>query len=270
MLLAPSGACLKAFSGPVTASPRLHTHLTTELQRLRGRVYLEDGAIQPSDLRAGRHVSDMDNESWHLLTVNGMGSVLGCTRFRLYTNTITCDDLSVSSTPLAVSRKWGSVFRASVNQELESARQAGFSYLEIGGWALAQELRGTAEALRSVLAIYALGSLQGGALGISTATERNSSSSILRRLGGKPLEWEGSTLPPYYDENYGCGMEVLRFDSRCPNPKYNGAIQELRSHMAQLPVICPDQTNGWVKAARNFVPSFGGFLHTPAPVAAVA
>lgn len=264
ILLAPSGACLKPFSGQITFSPRLHARLTTEMQRLRGRVYLDDGAIRESDLRSGgRHVSDLDSESWHLLTLSATGSVLGCTRFRQHRNTVSCNDLSVSRTPLAACPAWGPAFRASLNRELESAREAGFSYLEIGGWALAPEIRGTAEAFRSVLAIYALGSLQGGALAIGTATERNASSSILRRLGGKPLEWAGSALPRYYDANYRCGMEILKFDSRYPNPKYHAAIGELRTHIAQLPVVCPDRAGGWAKAARGFVPALTGLISSP-------
>ena len=115
---------------------------------------------------------------------------------------------------------WGEGFRASIGAELESARGAGFAYVEVGGWALDPAVRGTSEALKSVLATYALAQLQGGAIGVSTATERNGSARILRRLGGRPLEWAGSEIPPYFDENYGCAMEILRFDSRYPTPRY--------------------------------------------------
>jgi hypothetical protein len=41
----------------------------------------------------------------------------------------------------------------------------------------------------------ALAQIQGGPLGITTATERNGSASILRRLGGRPLEWDGAAQP---------------------------------------------------------------------------
>jgi hypothetical protein len=268
MLLAPSGASLKPFSGEITSSARLHAHLTIEMQRLRGRIYFDDGALRTSDLKAGRHVSEMDDKSWHLLILGENGSVLGCSRFRQYPNTVSREDLSVSKTPLAASVAWGEAFHSSLNQELELAREAGFDYFEIGGWALAREIRGTSEALKSVLAIYALGSLYGGALGISTATERNSSSSILRRLGGRPLEWRGTTLPPYYDEKYRCGMEVLRFDSRFPNPKYAAAVRELSSDIQKLPIVSPDYGAGWMHAARNFVPSFAGLMQSPPPASA--
>jgi hypothetical protein len=231
------------------------------MQRLRGRMYLEDGAIRPCDLQIeGRHLSELDSRSWHLLTLDATGSVVGCTRFRQHPNTVTRDELSVSRAPLSASPAWGPAFHASVDRELESARKAGFVFLEIGGWALAPEIRRSAEALKSVLAIYALGSLKGGAVAIAAATERNASASILRKLGGRPLEWEGSSLPPYYDDNYRCEMEILRFDSRDPEPKYAAAIRDFRSQVAQLPVICPDQVNSWARTARSLVPDFAGLM----------
>jgi hypothetical protein len=213
------------------------------MQRLRGRIYFDDGAIGATDLTSdGRHISQADRKSWHLLTLGATGSVLACARFRHHSSSaVFCEDLGVSRTPLAYCDVWGRALRASVTQELTFARQAGFSFLEVGGWALAPELRFTGEALRSVLAIYALARLHGGALGIGTATDRNSSSSILRRLGGRPLMWDGVALPGYYDEKFQCGMEILRFDSRSPNPKYAAAVHDLRSEMAQVPIVCPDE-----------------------------
>lgn len=240
LLVAPAGASFDSFHGEITASDRLHSDLIAEAQRLRGGIYLEDGAIDASELTSdGRHVSPLDEESWHLLTVTPSGRLVGCTRFRQHATSVRTFELGVSQAPLASSDEWGEGFHASLNSELDSARKMGFSYVEVGGWALDKEVRGTAEALNSVLATFAWSQLLGGALGISTATQRNGSASILRRLGGKSLEWDGTALPPYYDENYKCMMEVLRFDSRKPNPRYVPMIQSLAAHLATRPVICP-------------------------------
>jgi hypothetical protein len=241
VLLAPEDACLRPFAGRVTYSYRLHSDLISLMQRLRGSVYLSDGAIRQSDLTAcGRHVSSYDPRSWHLLIVE-RDRVLGCTRFRRHPNTVASSDLAVTRAPIANCCVWGEGFRAGIEAELASARRAGFSYVEIGGWALAPEVRATTEARRGVLAIYALAQLQGGALGISTATKRNGSADILRRLGGSPLRWLGAEIPAYWDENHGCSMEVLRFDSRFPNPRFVPHIAELRSAIARLPVVCPGE-----------------------------
>ena len=61
---------------------------------------------------------------------------------------------------------------------------------------------------------------------------------ILRRIGGRPLEWDGAELPPYYDPHYKCDMEVLRFDSRLPSVKYQHVIDEMRAEVPMVPVIC--------------------------------
>jgi hypothetical protein len=261
ILLAPPNACLKPFSGPVTFSNEIHSQLINEMQRLRGEVYLSDGAIGRSQLTgSGRHVSPSDNRSWHLLTVRPDGLIRGCIRFLRHPNTVRCHQLHVSDAPLAHSNDWAADFHGSINSELEAARRFNFSYVEIGGWALAPELRATTAALHTVLAIYALAQLQGGALGITTATERNGSASILRRLGGRPLEWDGAALPPYYDRSYRCGMEVLRFDSRSPNTRYAPMIDDLREHIASLPVFCPTGTSAsYDKSAGLFSNLLQGF-----------
>ncbi len=268
VLLAPKGACLEACSGPVTFSDRAHSALIGEMQRLRGEVYLGDDAIQPSQLTGGRHVSPCDEESWHLLTVRRDGTIVGCVRFLRHPNTVRCHQLKVSDAPLAQSSNMAADFSSSIDAELESARRFNFSYVEIGGWALAPELRGSAEAVNTVLSTYALAQLQGGALGITTATERNGSASILRRLGGQPLEWDGAALPPYYDPAYRCGMEVLRFDSRRPSERYAAMVDALRRHMTFLPVFCPSKAPAAEKSAGLFSSLLQGFAQTRAAVPA--
>jgi hypothetical protein len=238
VLLAPDNERFDNFSGAVTLSPNLHAHLLTEIQLLRGRVYLGDGAISASDLDpSGRHIQAADLKSWHLVTLGSAGNVIGCTRFRRHSALVSWGQLAVRQAPIAQSDKWGVKFRTSIDGELANARRAGFSYVEVGGWALAEEIRGTFMALKTVLATYAWSQLQGGALGITTATERNESAKILRRLGGRPLACEGVELPPYYDDRYQCLMEVLRFDSREPNPRYGAMLDELRELVATAPVI---------------------------------
>jgi hypothetical protein len=88
-----------------------------------------------------------------------------------------------------------------------------------------------------VLAAYGMARLFGGALGVSTVTTRHGSSSILRRIGGSPLVSRGSELPPYFDQHYNCEMEILRFDSERPNPRYQSWIDDCRTYLQTAPVI---------------------------------
>lgn len=60
----------------------LYKSLKAGMQRLRGRLYVQDGAISRSDLSAdGRHTLATDEQGWHLLTLGASGEVLGCTRY---------------------------------------------------------------------------------------------------------------------------------------------------------------------------------------------
>ncbi len=243
VLLAPVNETPTQFPGDLTCSPHLHSHLLSEMQRLRGRIYLADGALAAGDLDPWeRHIHAADSKSWHLLALGAMGRVIACTRLRRHSSPVSWRQLGIRQAPIAQSDEWGRKFRASIDAELAAARWAGFSYVEVGGWALAKEIRGTFMALKTVLATYAWSQLVGGALGITTATNRNESAAILRRLGGRPLAWDGEELPPYYDDRYRCRMEVLRFDSREANPKYAAMLEEIREQISRAPVIWAEES----------------------------
>ncbi len=245
VVLAPAGAAKRENFENVWRSDATYEKLLSDMQRLRGRIYVRDGAIEPSALTAdGRHKSSCDVRSWHLLALNSAGRVLGCMRiFR--PNLTRFDTLNLRRAALVRSRSWCPQLYASIRSELSAARIAGFSYIEIGGWALTEELRGTTEALRAVLATYAWAQHIGGALGIATATERNGSRFILRRLGGKPFEWNGEELPPYEDNQYRCKMELLRFDSRAPDSKYRDVVDSMRRQFPKIAVVCPTESAPW-------------------------
>jgi hypothetical protein len=124
-----------------------------------------------------------------------------------------------------------------VEDELALSRKLDLPFIEIGGWALGDEIRGTTEALRMVLATYAFARAFGGAVGLATATVRHSSSSILRRIGGRPLQHRGQELPPYRDLHYNCSMEMLRFYSWAPNPRYDVWIREIGRDIQATPIV---------------------------------
>jgi hypothetical protein len=207
------------------------------MQKLRGRVYLEDGAIQPSQLECGRHSLGIDDDSWHLLILDADQEVRGCIRCREYSASVNSRELTISHSALARSFEWRRPLENAVQTELALARRLGCRVVEIGGLALDRDIRGTSEALRMALGIYALCQQLGGAVGLSTVTQRHCSASILRRIGGQPLESDGSQLPPYYDPQYDCQMEVMRFYSWEPNPRYCVWVDDIRAELAETCVL---------------------------------
>lgn len=239
VLVAPPGARISFDFQDVHCEPPWHEELMGKMQRFRGSVYLQDGAIEQRQLsRDGRHRVAIDANSWHLLALDSSGNVCGCVRYYSHESDACFQELWVRHSALANSKVWGGAFRTAVEAELRQARRRNVSYVEVGGWAIAPERRCTIEAARTALATYSLAGILGGCIGITTATVRHSSSSLLRRIGGSSLRTEAGDLPPYYDPQYTCEMEVLRFDSEAPAPKYFSLVDRLRSDILDVPVIC--------------------------------
>jgi hypothetical protein len=221
----------------VAVDPAKRWAVLRDVQRARGAIYLQDGAIQRHQLCSdGRHHTDEDERSWHLLFLNRQRRVSACVWYLDQGHAPTVDQLRVRSTSLAHSVAKDKVL-AAVESELRLARRHGLAYAEVGGWAVTPESRRTSEGLLLALGAYSLGRLLGGALGMTTATVRHASSTILRRLGGSPLEIQGERIPAYFDPMYRCVMELLRFDSRFPNPKYSGLVERLAEKLVDVPVM---------------------------------
>ncbi len=238
VLVAPPDITLPDSFKNVTTDGARHSDLLHEMQRLRGSIYLQDGAVQRDQLTTdGLHRTPEDDRSWHLLMLNAMGKVSSCVWYMEHNEAASFEQLRVRSCGLARLDAWRDRLVNAVESELKRARAEGLRYAEVGGWAVAKESRCTSEGLLLALAAYSLGRTLGGTLGLTTATVRHSSSTILRRLGGSLLGSDDLTVPPYYDPKYNCEMELLRFDSRRPNAKYGGLIELLGRRLGNVSVF---------------------------------
>jgi hypothetical protein len=142
------------------------------------------------------------------------------------------------------------MLQLAIERQLSESRAQGLAFAEIGGWAVAPEHRCTQEALLLVLGTFALSQVLGGAKGITTATVRHHSSTILRRIGGRSLQVDGIDLPKYYDPRYRCEMEILQFDSRLPGEGFGEWLDQLRVQIPAMPVIPRgyDEVAPWIVA----------------------
>jgi hypothetical protein len=217
----------------------------TEMQRFRGAIYLSDCAIQHRDLTAdGRHCQAADDDSWHVLSVDRDDVVKGCSRYRKYHESVRFDHLGVSRSEIARSEMWASRLSQAVQNELSVARKRGISMVEVGGWAVAKESRYGTDALRLALSTFALARMLGGCIGLTTATVRHCSSTILRKLGGRSLRVDNLEIPRYFDPAYHCDMEILRFDSAEPNPRYAEILDKLTADLASGEVVSAGKPAG--------------------------
>lgn len=240
VVLAPSLSAVPAVFKRADMDAAQHQRLLADMQRLRGSVYLDDGAIGTEQLTAdGRHLAPADERSWHILCLDENERVSGCSRYYLHRGDVSFAELGVSRSALASDPQWGQLLRLAVNGEVALANKINLGFAELGGWALGRQHRGTTDALRIALGMYGLASLLGEAICVSTATFRNCSASILKRIGGRPVAVDGFALPAYNDPQYNCEMEILRFDSRRPAERFRHWISGIRQQMVDVPVICP-------------------------------
>jgi hypothetical protein len=238
VLVAPSSESVSDFFDNVQIDARLHNDFIGDIQRFRGGIYLEDGAVQRHQLTPdGRHETPEDDNAWHMLLLDKQQKLTACALYNEHQNTVEPTDLRVRHCPLATQSEWSSTLWKAISDEITRARREHLEYAELGGWAVAPESRRTSGPLTMALAVYGFSRRHGGALGMTTATFRHCSAVILQRLGGSRFEVDGTVLPPYYDPRYSCMMEMLRFDSRRPNPKYVSLIDQLRDRLAQVLVI---------------------------------
>jgi hypothetical protein len=252
ILLAPPGSHVPSHFKSVQADPLQHLSLVQQVQRLRGAVYLDDGAVARAQLSPdGRHQTPEDARSWHLLIRNPHGKLSSCAWYMEHRDAASLQDLRARNCPLARDASTRAALEQAVESELARARRERLRYAEVGGWAVARESRCTAEGVLLALASYSLGRVLGGALGLTTATVRHSSSTILRRLGGTHLETGNGSIGAYFDPHYNCEMELLRFDSRRPSAKYAALIERIQMHLSHVTVVATEvvsaQTTGPVR-----------------------
>jgi hypothetical protein len=238
VVLAPADAWLPKSFTRIVRNPNRHASVLSGIQKFRGRVYLSDGAIHRSELSPdGRFIQAIDEQAWHLVRLDASGNVCGCARYMNHQADLRFSETNVSRSPLSRSLEWAGRVRTAVESEIALANRLRVDYVEVGGWALSPELRCTSEALRIALGTFSLARLLGGCIGITTATKRHGSASILRRIGGEPLMAEGTEIPNYFDPRFDCEMEILRFDSSRPNPRFERWIDELKGYLSGVPVI---------------------------------
>ena len=237
ILLAPSAARIPASFNRQRVDCSRYQNLLHEMQRLRGRVYLEDGAIHESALADGRHQSHLDASSWHLLVLNAQNRICGCARFHEHSRIPVLSELNAAHCPLARDPEWSGALVSALKSELAFSTSLELPVVELGGWAIGEELRGTTEALRIALGTYAFWQMSGNAVCISTATRRHCASSILRRIGGRSLAYGDMDLPAYYDPQYDCDMELLKFYSWAPNPRYTPWVNQMKDELSQVSIV---------------------------------
>jgi len=204
----------------------------SEIQRFRGRVYVADGAIPASALdEAGRHYQEFDFENYHLCLRNWQGRIGGCLRLRLHERTAEVRDLWLHELIKRMHPDMAESCYAALTSLFEMSRRDNVRIGEIGGWAVDEEFRNHRVSTLLPIAGWALYQIVGNAFGVASATRRHHSAAILKRIGGFELKHGDEQLPCFMDDFHGCELELLGFDSRRPNPKYEKLVTDLKAFL---------------------------------------
>ena len=230
-LLAPTLRETPTVWGRTVLDGEKHTNVLRDIQAMRGEVYREYDPIAAALLNDGRHCDPLDEQSWHIVLHSPMGYILGSSRYRVIGNGF--EELAVSRSALA-SSEYGPLLKAAVQRHIQQAISSGVQYGEAGMWALRPEARCSTAAVTIALLSFALAKALGGGLGITTATTRHGSSSILQRLGGATFPG----LPSYYEPKYGCTIEVLHFDSAKLGLRYRDRMRKAEEELTSCKIIC--------------------------------
>lgn len=222
LVLPPSDIRLQSAPG----TRRLNrSDLIARMQRLRGRIYLQDGAIEEEAVLDGRHRTPQDARSWHLLMEDADGEIRGCVRAQVHHPETRLSSLAAYRATRAMDLDWGTKCKSALLAELRLAHRLKVPVLEFGGLAVDERIRGSSALVKMAAAIQSLAEHLGGAIGIGTVTRRHNTTAMLRRLGGQSLEVKGDLLPCYYDPRYRCEMEILKFYSWMPSHHHHKYIR---------------------------------------------
>jgi hypothetical protein len=254
-IVAPQSAVLPRCFSRVSSARGEHEKLLRAIQRLRGDVYREYAPIAATLTPDGRHCQSIDAESWHIVLQDANNEIVGCARYRPILGGFS--QLGARHSALAKNQQYRHLLRKTIEEQIAIAKSRNIQYGEAGAWALRPEIRCSTAALNIVLTTYALATRLGGGIGITTATTRHNSASILRRLGGSNFVG----LPAYYDPAYGTTIEMIQFDENDLSQQYRNKLRKIMLELEDVEVVCPSDYKEYETLPFNLaVPLHSGSL----------
>lgn len=208
--------------------PPDYERVLSGVQRLRGSRYLADGAISAQALDdRGQHVTAEDEKSYHIVLCNG--DVEGCLRVQLHPRPgLHVEEYRVYDLVRRMSGDLRGKYHAAMEEFIQTWRLNDYEVGECGGWAASNRYKANLATLALPLAGWSLSRILTRQIWIASATERNGSAEMLKRIGGWRLKLGGEELPHFYDAAYNCHMELLCFNSEILNPKFEQDVTDLQ------------------------------------------
>lgn len=254
MLLAPAGAPVEAFAN-VTRDATAHEAMLHRVQRLRGEVYVDDGAAPEQLLDAsGRHVAADDPLRWHIVLLDPEDAPIACVSLRLHMADARPEEVTVYELAhLADDDTFAPRLHRALGDVIDLARSEQVHFGEAGGMAVSTRVQHVGLGLVMSLAGWSLCRVVGHHIGVSGAGVRNGISSIHQRSGAWRLHDHEEALPQVLHPVFQDPIEVLGFDTRKPSDKCQPRLAALAEHLPECMVLADvvDNTASSAKEAER-------------------
>ncbi|MEY4530425.1 MAG: hypothetical protein RLZZ156_1146 [Deinococcota bacterium] len=230
LLLAPANARIPKVFSRVEENVQAHETWRTKLQQLRGKVFLEDGAIKESHLdEQGRHISKLDINSWHFLVMSPEEQIRGVMRTQIWYYDDRLPELCELNLygllermqDLELRQKFTTALNNTMHQPNDNT-----CFMEVS--ALAVDAASQGFTIGSMLGIsgYSIGNIVDAYVAFGAGTDRHHTARFYHKLGGISFRDSSNpevVLPPFFDTGYNCQMDIMAFFKDQPTP----AIKEM-------------------------------------------
>jgi hypothetical protein len=239
-IVAPGASAVpSSFEQTVCDSERCSRRIS-EIQRLRGQVYLADGAIRKEDLTAdGRQVDPADDSAWHIVITGSGQEVVGCIRIAHLGMSPSFSQFHQHEIIERMPEPSRGHYRLAFQNVISDPNKKEIGFGDTGAWAVAKGAHNHGLGVALIIVGWALYRHLGDAWVMAMATQRHRASELLKALGASALAMDGVPLPSFFDPAYDCTMELLVFDTRHPSELAAAHVDELTRIIARHPVIYP-------------------------------
>lgn len=214
--------------------------LLNEACRLRGRIYLADGAIESTDLDPnGALVLPLDHRSWHLLAVRADGAVKAALRLTM----APLSDRERAGRLVHVEESLGRTgmplaYRLAAEKFLSEAEltwgKQRPDWFTTSGWAA--DPSAGASGVMLALATWAWTRLSSCACSLAVATERHGAIRQLVKCGASPL-FPKDQPPLYFDAAYGCHVGLVGGRVYREADSFSPKVERLAATLSESEVV---------------------------------
>jgi hypothetical protein len=244
VVLASDGAYVPTECTNVAQNDSTYAGYVERIRSFRERIWQADGAIPQNGQDPHMdHFASFDEVGCHAILMNGADELVGCARYLMWdlrSGNFRLEQLALFPFLTRMASEQRALFVSAIQYFLDdSLARSPVSYrrlMESGGWAVDRREENRYAAPLLVAIGFALGLSNLCLVGLSAATVRHRSNSILKRLGMFELRYRSQALPTFFDPYHGCDMEILG-SCRSPSQLIGPTVADYTGNFADIEVL---------------------------------